>query len=155
MNKENLDKILAAYPANRKEGLIPLLQDMQAEFGYLTDELLEVAGQYLNLPSNKVYGVATFYDQFRFRPLGHVHIRICRGTACHLYGSHTYLAELEKQLVVRKGTTRKDRRVSLEVTDCLGACDSAPVVIVNGVRHTRVAAADLERIIRSLKEKNE
>ncbi|HNY03058.1 MAG TPA: NAD(P)H-dependent oxidoreductase subunit E [Bacteroidales bacterium] len=152
---ENADKILAAYSPNRKEGLIPILQDLQEEFGFLTDDLLDAAGRYLNLPSNKVYGVATFYDQFRFQPRGHVHIRICRGTSCHLYGSHTYLDELENQLSIKAGSTRKDRRVSLEVTTCLGACESAPVIRVNDTSHRHVTPADLDRIIRSVKEKTE
>jgi NADH-quinone oxidoreductase subunit E len=155
MTKENLENILSKYPANKKDALLPILQDIQELEGYLTDELLTVVGKYVNLPSNKVYGVATFYDQFRFHPQGVHHVRICRGTACHLFGSSTYLEEIEKQLKVKSGHTSKDKRFSLEISNCMGACESAPIIQVNDSFYTNVTAVDLDRIIRSLKEKTE
>jgi NADH-quinone oxidoreductase E subunit len=153
MMKENLENILSKYPVNKKDGLLPILQDIQQEQGYLTDELLTEVGKYLSLPANKVYGVATFYDQFRFHPRGQFHIRICRGTACHLFGSSTYLDELEKQLKIKSGYISKDGKFSLEISNCMGACESAPIVQINDTFHTLVTENDLERIIRSLKDK--
>ncbi len=153
--EEALQKILSKFPANRKDGLLPILQEIQKEQGYLPEELLGEVGKYLNLPVNKVFGVAAFYDNFRFRPLGQHHIQLCRGTACHLYGSSNYLAELEKQLKVKSGNTSRDRRFSLEVTNCLGACESAPVLRVNDIFYPHVTPEELTRIIRSLKEKTE
>jgi NADH-quinone oxidoreductase E subunit len=150
-----VEAILSKYPPNKKEGLIPILQDIQKQQGYLTEELLGEVGRYLNMPSNKVYGVAAYYDQFRFRPLGHYHIKLCRGTACHLFGSSTYLDVLEKQLKVKAGNTTRDRRFSLEVTNCMGACESAPVVRVNDDFYPHVTPEALTGIIRSLKEKAE
>ena len=155
MTHEKLDLILRRFPANRKEGLIPILQEVQNEEGFLTDDLLVEVGRYLSLPANKVYGVATFYDQFRFVTRGKYHIRICRGSTCHLHGSVNLLEELEKNLKVRAGTTTKDRKYSLEICNCMGACDSSPVIIVNDVQYTHVTTADLDKIIRSLKEKSE
>jgi NADH-quinone oxidoreductase E subunit len=155
MTKENLEKILSKYPSNKKDALLPILQEIQELEGYLTDELLAAVGKYVNLPSNKVYGVATFYDQFRFHPQGVHHLRICRGTACHLFGSSTYLEEIEKQLKVKSGQTSKDKKFSLEISNCMGACESAPIIQVNDSFYTNVTAVDLERIIRSLKEKTE
>lgn len=153
MTTEMFQSILTRYPANRKDSLLPLLQEIQREQGYLTEEVLNGVGKYLNLPANKVYGVATFYDQFRFHPQGLYHIRICRGTACHLFGSSTFQAELERQLRVKAGQSSKDRRYSLEISNCLGACDSAPVVSVNDTVYTRVTAEMLTSIINGLKEK--
>lgn len=153
MTNETLEKILSKYPVNKKDGLLPILQEIQSQQGFLTDELLKEVGKYLNLPVNKVYGVATFYDQFRFHPEGLFHIRICRGTACHLFGSSTYLHELETQLRVKAGNTSKDRKFSIEVSNCMGACESAPVIQINETFHTHVTATDLDGIIRSLKEK--
>ena len=153
MTTETLQSILMRYPANRKDSLLPVLQEIQREQGYLTEEVLASVGKYLNLPANKIYGVATFYDQFRFHPQGQYHIRICRGTACHLFGSSTYQGELERQLRVRAGQSSKDRRYSLEVSNCLGACDSAPVVSVNDTVYTHVTAEMLTSIIHGLKEK--
>jgi NADH-quinone oxidoreductase subunit E len=153
MTKEDLEIILSKYPGNKKDGLLPILQEIQDKQGYLTDELLAGVGKYLNLPSNKVYGVATFYDQFRFHPQGLYHIKLCRGTACHLFGSATYLEEIEKQLKVKAGTTSRDRRYSLEISSCMGACESAPVLLVNETYYAHVTPVDLEKILRSLKEK--
>ena len=153
--KEALEKLLSKYPANRKEGLLPILQDIQKEQGYLPEEFLGGVSKYLNLPVNKIYGVAAFYDQFRFHPLGQHHIQICRGTACHLYGSSTYLMELEKQLKVKAGSISRDRKFSLEISNCMGSCESAPVVRVNNIFYSHVTPEELTRIIRSLKEKTE
>ncbi len=155
MTKENLETIFARYPVNKKDGLLPILQEIQDQHGYLTEDLLAEVGRFLNIPSNKVYGVATFYDQFSFHPRGQNHVRICRGTACHLFGSNTYLEELEIQLKVKAGRISKDRKFSLEISNCMGACESAPVVQVNGTYHTHVTTEDLFSIIRSLKEKPE
>ncbi len=155
MTKEQLEIILSKYPENKKDGLLPILQEIQHFQGYLTDELLAMAGKYLNIPLNKVYGVATFYDQFRFHPQGTFHIRICRGTACHLAGSSTFLEELEKQLKVKAGGTSKDRKFSLEIVNCMGACDSSPIVQLNETFHSNVTSAGLDKIIRTLKEKTE
>ncbi|MEI7897306.1 MAG: NADH-quinone oxidoreductase subunit NuoE [bacterium] len=155
MTTEDLGNILSKYPAGRKDGLLPILQEMQNQQGYLTDELITEAARYLNMPANKVYGVATFYDQFRFHPQGLFHVKICSGTACHLHGSFNYRDELEKHLKVKAGNTSKDRKFSLEVTTCMGACESGPVVLVNETFYTNVTAAGLDKIIRSLKEKTE
>ena len=144
--------VFPRFPANKKEGLIPLLQEIQKEQGYLTEELLEKVGKYLNLPANKVYGVAAYYDQFRFRASGQFHIQLCRGTACHLYGSSTYLGVLEKQLKTKVGNTSPDQRFSLEITNCMGACESSPVLRVNDIFYPHVTPEVLSQIIRSLKE---
>ena len=152
MTKENLETLLSKHPANKKDGLLPILQEIQTEHGFLTDELLAEVGRYINMPVNKVYGVAAFYDQFRFKPLGRFHIQLCRGTACHLHGSSTYLGELEKQLKVKAGGTSRDRRYSLELVNCMGACESSPVLRVNDTFYPHTTPEELTRIIRSLKE---
>lgn len=153
MNREELNAVFARYPAGNKDGLLPLMQEIQDQTGYLSEDLLEEIGLHLHIPANKVYCIATFFDQFRFRPLGQYCISLCRGTACHLTGSSTYLEEIVRQLKVTPGGTSKDRRFSLEITNCMGACDSAPVIRINETVHTRVSPADLSRIIQSVKEK--
>lgn len=151
--KEILDKILPNYPSTRKDRLLPILQDIQNECGYLTDEILIEVSRYMNLPVNKVYGVAGFYDQFRFKRQGRFHIQICKGAGCYLYGSTTYLKELEQQLKVKAGSVSRDGKFSIQVTNCQGACDSAPVIRVNDTWYPKVTPEDLQQIIRSLKEK--
>jgi NADH-quinone oxidoreductase subunit E len=153
--EEILEKILLKYPGSKKDGLIPILQEVQSELGFLTEESIGQIGRHLNIPLNKVYGVAAFYDQFRFRAKGVNHIRICYGTACYLHDSMSYQQEIEKQLKVRAGQTSRDHKFSLEVVTCLGACGQAPVVQVNDTHYTKVTPEDLSRILRSLKEKNQ
>jgi NADH-quinone oxidoreductase E subunit len=153
MTNEDLEAILTRYPVNKKDGLLPILQEIQYQYGFLTDDLLAAVARYLNLPASKVYGVATFYDQFRFHPRGRHHIRICKGTSCHLFGSSTYLDELERQLRLKAGNISRDHKFSLEISTCMGACESAPVIQINDTVYTRVTEADLHRIICNLKEK--
>ncbi len=155
MTTPEMDKILAKYPVNKKEKLLPILQEIQDTFGYLTDEILETVGSHVNLPINKVYGVATFYDQFRFRRRGLYHFQICQGTACYLFGSHNFREELEHQLKVKAGNTSRDGKVSLEVIHCMGACEAAPILKVNDTLYPRISTEELTRIIRSIKEKKE
>lgn len=150
-----VDKILPDYPSNKKDGLIPILQEVQKKQGYLTEDSVEKIGNYLNIPTNKIYGVAAFYDQFRFRAAGQYHIQICHGTTCHLFGASNFLKEIEKHLKIKAGNTSRDRKFSLEIVNCLGACEQAPVLKVNDTFYPRVTPDDVAKIIRMLKEKAE
>jgi NADH-quinone oxidoreductase subunit E len=152
---EIVDTILEKYPAHKKDKLLPILQEIQESCGYLTDEILNRVGEHVDLPSNKVYGVAAFYDQFRFKRTGKNHIRICNGTACYLFGSGTFLQELEKQLRIKPGQTTRDGKFSLEVVHCMGSCESAPVMKINDVVYPHLTPEELQKIFRTLKEKNQ
>jgi NADH-quinone oxidoreductase subunit E len=96
--------------------------------------------------------VATFYNQFRFSPLGKYHIQVCRGTACHVLGSSTVLQELEKELKIKAGETTRDGLFSIEVVACIGACGLAPVVCINGEFYGKVTSASLKTIIEKLRK---
>ena len=147
--------ILKKYPEAGRENLIPILQDIQKENGHLSKESIVEVGSFLNIPTSKIFGVATFYNQFRFQPQGKFHIQVCRGTACHVLGSATVLQELEKQLKVKAGETTRDGLFSIEVVACIGACGLAPVVAINGEFHAKVTASSLVEIIESYKTKEE
>ena len=148
----DINKILERFPAGKRDALIPLLQAVQEETGYLSGEILEQVGKHLSIPSNRVYGVATFYDQFRFRPNGKFHFKVCQGTSCDLFGNSVLLQEMEKQLRVKAGGATRDGRFSLEVVTCVGACDQGPVVLVNGQPHRKVSPESLAKIIESIQE---
>lgn len=148
---DNIRKIINNCPPGKKDQLIPLLQDIQSAEGHLSPESIAEVSKHMNIPLNKVYGVATFYDQFRFRDRGKYHFRICSGTACHIYRSAGFLSELEKLLKVKSGQTSKDGRFSLEVVSCLGACNNAPVMAVNEKYYSAMPLSDLPVIISSLK----
>jgi NADH-quinone oxidoreductase subunit E len=147
---DTIKKILDTYPPNRTENLIPVLQEVQEQKGFLDDDALEVIGKYLNIPRNKVIGVATFYDDFRFRPRGKFHFRVCIGATCHLNGNSTLLSELEHHLNVKAGFTSRDQKFSLEAVNCLGACHLSPSVMVNGKVYTRIDLKRLPEFIESV-----
>ncbi len=143
----SLDEIIGRYKAGSRESLLPLLQEIQVEFGYLNEEAILKVGQHIKLPSSKVYGIATFYDQFRFVQKGKFHIKVCRGTSCHMFGSSGILREVERVLNIKEGQTTRDNQFSLEAVSCMGACGSAPVLNVNGQFHTAITIPDIAVII--------
>lgn len=149
----DIDDILAKYPNAGRDALIPLLQDVQDRHGYLSRETVAQVGDWLRLPASKIYGVATFYNQFRFHPPGEFHIQVCRGTACHVKGSAAVLASLKQALKIDAGETTRDGLFSLEVVACIGACSLAPVISVAGEFHAGVAPDDVEGIIDSYRNK--
>jgi len=143
----SLDEIINRYKAGSRESLLPLLQDIQIEYGYLNEEAILRVGLHIKLPSSKVYGIATFYDQFRFVPRGKFHIKVCRGTSCHMHGSLSILREVERVLNLKEGQTSRDGRFSLEAVSCMGACGLAPVLNVNGEFKTAITIQDIAQII--------
>jgi len=149
---ETVREILKKYDDAKRDSLIPILQDIQDRLGYIPREAVRDIGKHLNLPASKIYGVATFYNQFRFEPLGKYHIQICRGTACHVKGSEKVLETLERELGIKTGKTTRDGLFSLEVVACLGACGLAPVITVNGEVYANMDSEKVKKLIKSLKK---
>ncbi len=148
-----LKKIFAKYSEAKREYLIPVLQDAQDELGYLSREVIAEISEHLDIPASKIYGVATFYNQFRFQAQGKYHIQICRGTACHVKGSVKILETLKTLLQIKEGQTTRDGIFSLEIVACIGACGLAPVINVNGNFHANLTPEKLEGIIESYKQR--
>lgn len=124
-------KILFQQIGNKRENLIPILQQIQEAFGYLPpDAMLEVA-RLLNIPEIDVYSVATFYNQFRLTPPGKHSVRVCMGTACHVKGGHITLAAWQRRLKIESGQTTPDREFDLDTVACVGCCAMAPVTVVD------------------------
>ena len=146
-NSSNLDMILKEFPGAGRDALIPVLQRIQDEFGYLSEDTLNKIASYLKLSPTKVYGLATFYNQFRFSPKGRYHIKVCDGTGCHLEGSGVLLKEIEKLLGIIDGQTTRDGQFSLEVLSCIGACNSGPVISINENYYTHLTKDKLKDII--------
>lgn len=143
----NVDSVLANYPDAHQDKLIPILQETQDAEGYLSQEAMHKISKHIGIPPSKVYGVATFYNQFRFTPVGKYPIVICRGTACHVKGSKTVLEELEHELGIKAGETTKDGLFSLEVVACIGACGLAPVINVNGEFHAQMSRQKIRKLL--------
>jgi NADH-quinone oxidoreductase subunit E len=135
-----------------RESLIPVLQRAQEVHGYLSAQTIAEIGRALNVPASHVYGVATFYNQFRFTPKGRFHLMLCRGTACHVKGSSRLLDAVVRTLKVQPGQTSRDGLFSVEVVACMGACGLAPALSVNGQMYARVTHKKLERIIAECRE---
>jgi NADH:ubiquinone oxidoreductase subunit E len=149
----SIEGILAEYPHARRDDLIPILQKVQEAEGFLSREAVITIGDHLKLPVSKIYGVATFYNQFRFQPKGKYHFMVCRGTACHVKGSLKNLELVMNQLNLKPGQTSRDKLFSLEVVACMGACGLAPVVNVNGEFYAKVTPMKLASIIAGCREK--
>ncbi len=147
MHKEIFDK----YPAKDKSNLIAILQDVQEIYGYLPEETLQEVGDFIDMPLCSVYGVATFYNQFRLTPLGKNVIRVCRGTACHVKNSANILMALETELNINAGETSRDKLFTLETVACIGACSIAPVININEEYYGRIEVKDIPKIIKKYK----
>jgi NADH-quinone oxidoreductase subunit E len=115
----------------KQDELIPVLQKVQEELGYLPEEALRGIARFTGAPESAVYAVATFYAQFRFTPIGKTHIMVCRGTACHVRGATRILEALENQLGIKEGETTEDLAYSLETVACIGACGLSPCLMAN------------------------
>jgi NADH-quinone oxidoreductase E subunit len=143
----DVDAILQQHPNAKRDALIPILQEVQDRLGYLSREAVAQISQHLRLPASKIYGVATFYNQFRFQPQGRFHVQVCRGTACHVKGSAGILDAIKRELKIEPGQTARDGMFSLEVVACIGACGLAPVICVNGEFHASMTTKKVSKIL--------
>lgn len=149
--EKTIEKIIDSYPGRNRENLLSILQDIQKEYGFIPEKSLEIVGKKLKLPTSKIYGIATFYDEFTFEKKGMHHIRICVGTGCHLAGSEAITKEFEKLLNIKIGETTKDQMFSLETVPCMGACGLAPIIEINGYFHNGVQRKEVIEILTNLK----
>lgn len=138
IDKDRLDRVISETLSEASGSLIPLLQEVQAEFGYVPEEAIFRIGDHLRISPAKVYGVLTFYAQFRLAPRGRNIIRVCRGTACHVQGGPSILRALENDLGIMSGETTPDLEFTLEEIGCFGSCSLAPVMVVNDDTYGRL-----------------
>jgi NADH-quinone oxidoreductase subunit E len=139
-------EVLAHYKKDKKN-LIPLLQEVQTRLGYLSRKTLQAIADFLKIPGVEVWGVATFYNQFRFVPLGKYHTTVCMGTACHLAGGRLILEALERELGIKVGETAKDGSFSLERVACVGCCMLAPVMVMKDEIHPKMTPFKVEEAL--------
>jgi len=138
---------LAERFEQRPESLIPALQYVQGEAGYLPPEGMTAVAEHLKVSRSKVFGVASFYAQFHFEPRGRNTVTVCRGTACHVRGSAKLLSDVERQLGMKAGGTTRDLEFSLETVACYGSCALAPVVVINNVVHRQQTSSSLATLL--------
>ena len=140
------DKILAGYSKD-KANLIPIMQDVQTEYKYLPREALERIADYLEIGISKIYGVATFYENFSLEAKGKYVLRCCDGTACHVRKSTEIIKTIRDELGLGKKNTTDDMLFTLETVSCLGACGLAPVLTVNEDVYGRLTVDDVDKIL--------
>ncbi len=149
---EKLKETFSSFEGKEEE-LIPLLQKVQENLGFLSDESMEEISRFIRIPASMVYGVATFYTQFRFTPKGERHIMLCRGTACHVKGATRIQEEVENQIGIKVGETSEDLKYSLENVACIGACSLAPCAMVNDTVEANLTPKKVEKIFSISKDK--
>ena len=144
---DSLKKILAKYQREESE-LIPLLQETQKEFGYLPKEAMGKIARYIKVPAASVFGVSTFYTQFKHNPSARTVIKVCSGTACHVRGNSEILEAIEKSLGIKPGEMTEDMKYSLETIPCFGSCALAPVVVVDKTVFGRMTPEKVSEIFK-------
>ncbi len=147
----SLSRILSSYQGTQDE-LIPILQRVQAEFGYLPEEAMSKVAEFCRVTESKVFGISSFYAQFRFAPLGRMQITTCRGTACHVRGAPQILDEVKRQLGIEEGETTPDLEYSLETVACIGCCALAPCLVINGKVESKMTAKKVKELFAKKEE---
>ncbi|MDR1578441.1 MAG: NADH-quinone oxidoreductase subunit NuoE [Deltaproteobacteria bacterium] len=148
-----LEPIFETYKKLARGSLIPVLQAAQEEYGYLPTTVLETIAERTSAPISQIYGVVTFYSQFRLLPRGRHVIRACQGTACHVRSSSMILETLKSSLGVTPGGTTTDQQFTLETVACLGACSLAPVMMVDNEAHGRLRPDKILEILDKYRRK--
>ncbi len=144
---EPLDKILASMPNAGFGDLIPILQKIQAAYGYLPPSVIMAASSRTGIAASRIYGVATFYEQFYLEPHGRHMIKCCRGTACHVKGGRDIIQAISRILGVQEGETTEDMRFTFETVACIGTCFLGPVMMVNNDYYGHLAPNKVRDIL--------
>jgi NADH-quinone oxidoreductase subunit E len=153
-NRRRIKKVLQRF--NRKrENLVPILQQVQDELGYLPREAMLEVAQYLRIPEVDVYGVVTFYNQFRLKPPGKHSVRVCLGTACHMKGGYILLDAWKRRLGIERGETTPDREFDLDTVACVGCCAMAPVNVIDKKAEGRISPTRVDGILLAYKMEKE
>jgi NADH-quinone oxidoreductase subunit E len=142
-----MEAVLASFTGEKAE-LIPILQQVQQALGYLPAEVMQRIARFVNIPECTIFGVATFYAQFKFVPVGRNIVKVCRGTGCYVKGSPRILDEMEKVLHIKDGETTTDMEYSLETVACFGSCALAPVVVVNDRVYGRITPEKAKALLK-------
>lgn len=151
---EPLRGILERY-AEEKGALIPLLQEAQEAYGYLDEKIMRELARGAGYQLSQVYGVATFYTQFRLEPIGEHLIRVCHGTACHVAGAELISEEISNYLGIKDGQTTPDMKFTLESVMCVGACSLSPIMIIDEDTHGKLRPANVRKVLKRYQGKGE
>lgn len=149
-----IESMLKSFEKGRYN-LMPILQTIQKRYRYLSPAVLKIISKHLSISTCEVYGVATFYNQFRFHPPGKHQIDVCLGTACHVRGSDIILENFVRKLEIKPGETTPDREFSIDRVACVGCCALAPVAVMDDKVYGRMAPSKVEGLILGLEIEKE
>lgn len=149
--EEELLKVIEKHKGE-KGSMMPILQEAQAIYGYLPTEVQKIIAEKTGVSQEEIFGIISFYAQFKLNPDGQVAIAVCLGTACYVKGSGELVEAIENDLHIQNGSTSADGKFSLEATRCIGACGLAPVLTVNGEVYGRLTKADIPGILAKYKD---
>jgi NADH-quinone oxidoreductase subunit E len=144
---DSIHSILDKFEPGDKSTLIPILQGVQKENGYITSEAVDQISAHLLISRSQIFGVASFYSQFKFNPPGRHSIKICLGTACHVQGGDFLLNALKSEIGISPNETTEDGRFDLERVACLGCCALAPVVMIDGIIYSNMSVVKLKDLL--------
>lgn len=144
-------KQLAAQFPQRNSAMLPALHLIQDQFGWIPPATITQLAQLLQTTPNRIYGVLTFYTMFNLKPVGKYHIQVCRNVSCSLLGAKHIIEHLSQELKIKPGETTKDQKFTLSLVECLGACGTAPVMMINDRYYENLDAQKVDAILKSLK----
>jgi len=147
LDTKPLEGVLASMPDAGPNDLVPILQQVQKVYGYLPKPILMAVSDRTGISASRIYGVATFYEQFHLVPHGRHTIRCCRGTACHVKGGHNIINAIKQNLGIEPNETTEDMRYTFETVACLGTCFLAPVMMVNNDYYGHLNARKIKSIL--------
>ena len=142
-----LDEILASIANPGADDLIPILQQIQNEYGYLPKEVLVEMGKRTGISASRIFGVTTFYEQFHLTPRGKHTIKCCRGTACHVRAATGVIDAVSKELNIEAGQTTEDMEFTFETVACLGVCALAPVIVIDDKYHGQMTPSRVKKVL--------
>ena len=143
---------IAKKHENIPEDILEALHEVQALYGYISDDAQKCLSKYLKVPMSEIYGIITFYSAFSLKPKGKYNIQVCLGTACYVKGSESILTAFEKELGIKCGEITEDGMFSLEDVRCIGACGLAPAIVVNGEVYGKMTTTMVKDIIKKYRE---
>lgn len=147
-SKKGIDKLIG-----NETNIVTILHNIQSEYNHLPKNILEQLSEKINIPLSHLYRLATFYKAFSLKPKGNCHLRVCKGTACHVREAQKVVDKLESILGIKGGEATKDLKFSLETVNCLGVCALGPVVVINEEYFGQMTPAKAEKLIKEYKEK--
>ena len=146
-----LDEVLASCEGVSSNDLIRILQEIQQAYSYLPPEVLKEMSRRTGIPISRVYGVATFYEQFYLEPHGRHTVKCCRGTACHVKGGWQIIDTIQRALAVGPGETTEDMEFTFETVACLGTCALAPVMVIDGVYYGKMTHREVNKVLDNIR----